>query len=467
MKTIKPITISLWNKTITSLLCAAVLLCSCDSFVEVDLPSSQLTSKTVFENYNTADAALVDIYAKIRDNGLLSGSASGLCFLLGTYADELAYYGSPSDPALHFYTNSLLASNDAVAQFWNMTYSQIYAANAVLQGSEKSLSLSATEKKKLQGEALFIRALLHFYLVNLYGEIPYITTTDYTVNSSAGKLPQAKVYEQIIADLQSSITLLSSAAPDQARVRPSKWAAAALLARVYLYQGSWPEAANSASSLINETASYVIEGPQKTFLKDSKETIWQLQPALAGKNTDQAATFIFFTGPPPLVALSDELARSFSGNDLRKTHWTGSVTTEGSTWYYAYKYKEFDFTPTTLEYPVVFRLAEQCLIRAEARAQQGDLIGSKEDLNRVRNRAGLSPVTALSKEELLDAVYQERRWEFFTEYGHRFFDLKRSGQINSVLAAVKPGWSPTAALFPLPQTELSLNPNLRPQNAGY
>ncbi|MNS80528.1 SusD family protein [compost metagenome] len=113
------------------------------------------------------------------------------------------------------------------------------------------------------------------------------------------------------------------------------------------------------------------------------------------------------------------------------------------------------------------RLSEQYLIRAEVRAQQGDLIGAKEDLDAIRNRAGLPQTTAGTKQEILDAILQERRWELFTEYGHRFFDLKRSGKIDAVLSITKTGWNTTDVLFPLPQNELSINPNLLPQNSGY
>ncbi|MEZ0129914.1 RagB/SusD family nutrient uptake outer membrane protein, partial [Flavobacterium sp. LBUM151] len=134
---------------------------------------------------------------------------------------------------------------------------------------------------------------------------------------------------------------------------------------------------------------------------------------------------------------------------------------------YAYKYKKNNTTPASVEYSVLLRLAEQYLIRAEARAQQGDFIGAKEDLNKLRERAGLKEITASTKEELLKAVAQERRHELFTEYGHRFFDLKRSGEIDSLLSSEKAGWNPTDILFPLPQTELELNPNLLPQNEGY
>ena len=115
----------------------------------------------------------------------------------------------------------------------------------------------------------------------------------------------------------------------------------------------------------------------------------------------------------------------------------------------------------------MLRLSEQYLIRAEARARQGDLIGAKDDLNVIRNAAGLGNTTVATDVAIIDAVLRERRVELFTEYGHRFFDLKRYGKVDSILSVVKPGWDATDILLPLPETELLVNPNLLPQNPGY
>ena len=450
------------------LILLVICITSCDSFVEVELPKSQLTTVTVFEDQATAEAALTDIYAKMRDEGLLTGTTSGLSNQLANYTDELTCYGSPGDPALFFYFNTLLPTNTSISDYWNISYNQIYAANAVIEGVALSNKLNLQEKNQLKGEALFIRALVHFYLTNLYGELPYITDTDYQKNNVVNKIPLNVVYSNVLSDLDSSVNLLGQEYDNQERIRPNQLVAKALLARVYLYNETWAEASNAASAVINATNYYELENNiSAVFLRDSKETIWQFQPATFGKNTDEAAAFIFFAGPPPLVSLTDNLMNSFSPTDLRKSNWTKAIADGSNMWYHPYKYKEFDYTASSLEYSIVFRLAEQYLIRAEARAQQGDLIGAKEDLNKIRERAGLDQTTATSKLEILNAILQERRWELFTEYGHRFFDLKRSGKIDAILSSTKTGWNPINILFPLPQNELSINPNLRPQNSGY
>jgi len=440
---------------------------SCDSFVEVDVPKSQLAAPAVFEDYNTATAALTDIYSNIRRKGILNGDGTGISSQLGCYTDEIVSTENVSNPTLKFYSNSLLPTNSFVTDYWNSAYNQIYAANSIIEGCSAGSKLTEAQKKQLQGEALFIRALIHFYLVNIFGDVPYITQTDYKENSIVSRVSTAQVYEKIISDLDSSIALLSSQYLQNQRVRPNALTAKALLARVYLYTKDYPDAANTASAVLNSQELYNLENINAVFLIGSKETIWQLQSGASGKNTSEGSFFIFTSGPPQLVSLNSMLYNSFLSTDFRRSQWIKEVSDESGVWYHPYKYKENYDTAVSKEYSVVFRLAEQYLIRAEARAQQGDLIGAKEDLNKIRNRASLPDTPAVIQSEILDAILNERKFEFFTEYGHRFFDLKRNEKLDSVLGNVKPNWETTDRLFPIPQSELGANPNLKPQNPGY
>lgn len=443
------------------------LLNSCDNFVEVDLPNSQLTSPGVFEDKATANAAMVDIYNKIRDNGLLTGTSSGISNQLGSYTDELVCYGSTASVSFDFYNNTLVATNGNLSEVWSSSYHQIYCANSVIEGVINADALPTADRDQLRGEALFVRGLIHFYLTNLFGDLPYITTTDYKQNSSPKRIPQTEVYNKIKTDLTQAISLLPEAYISTEKVRPNKYAAIALLARVDLYSGNWTEAAVNASQVINNTTLYQWTSLNKVFLKNSTTTIWQLMPAVKGKNTFEGETFIFTTGPPTLTALSPGLMSAFTSGDLRKSEWTKAVTNGTTTWYHAYKYKEYQNTTTSLEYSIVLRLAEQYLIRAEAKAHLNDLSSATQDLNAVRNQAGLGATTATTTEELLEAIIKERRLEFFTEFGHRFFDLKRTNKLDSTLSGVKLGWDAKDQLWPIPATELLVNPNLQPQNFGY
>jgi hypothetical protein len=120
---------------------------------------------------------------------------------------------------------------------------------------------------------------------------------------------------------------------------------------------------------------------------------------------------------------------------------------------------------------MVFRLAEQYLIRAEARAQQDNLIEAISDLDVLRNRAGISLIKnttpGISKTNLLLAIEKERQVELFAEWGHRWLDLKRTNRADIVLAPTKSKWSKDDTLYPIPTSEFNKNPRLGDQNPGY
>ncbi|MCK9305851.1 MAG: RagB/SusD family nutrient uptake outer membrane protein, partial [Bacteroidales bacterium] len=141
-----------------------------------------------------------------------------------------------------------------------------------------------------------------------------------------------------------------------------------------------------------------------------------------------------------------------------------------------YKYRSYSSSSTSnpddsrKENSTVFRLAEQYLIRAEARAQQNKLDLAIADVDAIRARAGLPLIEntnpGIGKAALLDAIMQERRVELFTEWGHRWFDLKRTGKAVAVLSAIKTGFSANDLLYPIPASELNKDPFLE-QNPGY
>ncbi|AUP78719.1 RagB/SusD family nutrient uptake outer membrane protein [Flavivirga eckloniae] len=466
--------------TIKSL--AFFLLFGCSGFVDVDLPKTQLTSETVFNDINTATSAIRSVYAKMRDGGVLN-SNSGFSRNLGLYADELDI----SLISNTFYEHTISSSGGS-ASWWSYSYNVIYAANTIIEGVEGSIGISAEDRDQLLGEARFIRAYSHFLLVQLYGPVPYVATTDYITNTTVSRTPVSEVYNNIINDLIKASNLLGDDISGE-RTRVYKKVSEALLSRVYLYKQDWNNAADMASNVIN---SFVLESDiAKVFLKNSSGTIWQLKSELEGENTRDGLNFIFTTTPGTRPSLSRVLVEGvFEPNDLRSSSesnwefsWVKGVVIGTETFYHAYKYKEAGDTfilnsnneevPTSFEYPVIFRLAEQYLIRAEARLELGDIPGAQSDLNVIRNRAGLPNTTAATTNELLEAILQERRVEFFTEQGHRWFDLKRwfelgrAGHAAEVLAPIKPNWQDRDILFPVPQPEILLNPNLLPQNNGY
>jgi starch-binding outer membrane protein, SusD/RagB family len=259
------------------------------------------------------------------------------------------------------------------------------------------------------------------------------------------------------------------------RVRPNKWAAIALLARAYLYNNDYVNAEQQASLIINNSM-YDTVPLNQVFSKNSKEAIWQLQPVNNGWNTEDARKFKLPASGPNTssfpVYLSAFLMNSFENGDKRRIigNWVNSTTVGATTYYYPYKYKSATSGAPVTEYSMMLRLAEQYLIRAEARAQQNKIAEGQADLNVIRKRAGLANTTADDKASLLTAILHERQVEFFTELGHRWLDLKRTDNIDQVMSLVTPikggTWSTNWQWYPIPAYEIRHNSNIL-QNSGY
>ncbi|WP_161496094.1 RagB/SusD family nutrient uptake outer membrane protein [Zobellia sp. OII3] len=438
---------------------------SCSDFVEIDTPTNTLVAETVFEDASTVESALANLYYTMREEGMVSGRY-GLSALMGIYSDELDYY--KFDPYyLELYHHNVTASNALLSGWWSNAYHLIFATNDIIAGMEDNTNLSLEDQARFKGEALFVRAYMHSLLVALYGDIPYITTTNYATNNTVSRMPLKEVYEHILADLTESVDLLSNDTTDE-KVVPDQSTAKALLARIYLYTENWALAESTASKLID---SFNLEPEvQNVFLKESKETIWQFKPnGISDHNTYEANEFVIQFVPGQTYALGNDLLNTFEPGDLRKVHWTRSLSSadESTSLHFAHKYKALLSQTESLEYSIVFRLAEQYLIRAEARAQLGKINGAKQDLNVIRNRAGLANTTTITKDGLLEAILKERFTELFTEQGHRWFDLQRTGTAPETLSAIKADWNATDVLLPIPSTELEINQNLKPQNPGY
>lgn len=465
---------TIFRSLLLRIMLGVCIMPACKKFIEVPLPGTETFPEDVYESDLTATAAVTAIYGQmIHNNGWASGNTQSVTFLCALSADELENYSSELVPR-EFYENAIKTNNAAIENaFWDPAYQYIYAANAALEGLNKSTGLSSAARTQLQGEALFIRAFCHFYLVNLFGAVPYLDSTAYEGNIVRQRTPVPKVFQRIIADLQAAQARLGVAYARVERVRPNRWAATALLARTYLYAGNWGAAEAQATAVIQQSAAYQLDSLNGVFVKNSKETIWQLMPnnSEAG-NTWEGRNFILnaapSTGESNAAILSGQLLHAFESGDLRRSAWVDSIASADSSrmYYFPYKYKIQNSTELK-EYSMVLRLAELYLLRAEARAQQGKISGAKADLDMIRRRAGLPGTTANSRAALLTAIGHERQVELFTEWGHRWLDLKRTGIADAILSTVKaPGWQTTDALYPIPQNERAQNPELT-QNPGY
>jgi hypothetical protein len=446
------------------------LSASCKKFIEAKPPIDQLTTSEVFSDDASAETAMRGLYIQMKGGNTWFFANGGMTLYTGLTGDELVNR-VPSTTYDPYAKNALLSTDFNISNYiWLDAYKFIYQTNALIENVQVSSSLSAPVKQQITGEAKFVRAFCHFYLFNLFGPIPLATTTDYKVTSTLPRADSATVYAQIILDLKDAAQLLTDAYASDDKGRPNKWAAIALLNRVYLYTGDWKDAAEGAASVMN-SGLYALDSLNAVYLSTSDEAILQLTPASLGDNT--AEGFNFVPSSPttrPAYIINPYMLNAFEPGDERRTAWIDSATIGGSTYYYPYKYKVRSSTPAE-EYYILLRLGEQYLIQAEAYAQEGDLPQAIAAVDVIRTRAGLPTIAmtdpGINQQDLLQVIYHEDQIEFFAEWGHRWFDLKRTGRINQVLGMEKSSvWQPTDAYYPIPNSEILSNPRLT-QNEGY
>jgi len=455
----------------------------CNNFTNVDAPDSKIEASKIYQDNRTAMMALYNIYGGMFDK---NASPAKLARYTGLCSDELELAWESNTEG--FYWNNISSGSIYVDSLWSTCYLYIRNANDVFWGCAGSEKLDSGIRRQLMGEALFIRAYWFFYLTNLFGDIALPTTTDAKVNALLSRTIQSKVYDQIISDLKTAVIDLHDnyVGPDSKslsneRNRPNKAAAFALLARAYLYKGDYENAEFQANTIIAMNEVYDLVPLDQVFLKNSKEAIWQLSagtPNVSSINTTEGNEFII-TQPPKYriqQAISSYLLKAFDVGDQRRKHWISSYTDKSVsptvTYYYPYKYK-VSSGDDLKEYSMMIRLGEIYLIRAECEVQLGHLSAALADLNKIRQRAGLAafPEGALDAKGMLKVILKERQTELFTEQGHRWFDLKRTGTIDSVMSIVTPSkggypWNAYRQLWPIPINDIRRAPNLV-QNPGY
>jgi len=452
-------------KNILFYLFAILAISGCKKLIEVGTPKNQLTTDKVFSDTSSAIAALGNIYAQMDKT-----IESNISINMDLYADDLSYTGSTSQ-LLEFKNSAVTADNTSVLTLWQNLYYAIYQCNDLIEQLPVSGKIPEASVTQLTGEALFLRAYSYYILVNLYGNIPLLTTTNVNVNAQAGQAGESLVNQQIISDLTAAAKMLTAAYRGGGRVRANSAAVQALLAKVYLSQKNWSQAESCSTAVINSNL-YSLDSCANTFLANSSETILQIWNQ-SGFVTSAVILLPASNSDIPLFPVSSSLLNSFETGDLRKVNWIGynNITDGTNTTSYAYynKYKNRLQNSSNSEYLTVFRLAEIYLTRAEARANQNKVMGStgaEADVNIIRNRAGLLNTQANDQLSMLAAIAQERRVELFGEWANRFYDLKRSGTLNTVIGSAKPKWVSTAQALPIPLNELTYDTHLV-QNPGY
>lgn len=471
-----------------------VFLASCNKLVSISDPVDQVVDNTVFSTDIFANAAVNGIYkTALYNDGFCMGN---ITLYGGLSSDELGIFNLTGAQYYMLATNRLTLIGDAANRasltdkLWVSAYATIYTANAVIKGLAASTSVQLHEpvRKALSAESKFLRAFSYFYLVNFFGDVPLALTTDHNAIADLARSPQNEVYKQIVKDLEDALQDLPAEYPSGAssRVRANKWAAAALLARVHLFMGSYNNAAARATEVINNAAQYNLDPDlNKVFLTTSKEAIWQINHQIDVSSLDAAPEGMlrpYEFSPEGKITLTyvipQQLLNAFEPGDQRREKWIAGneVVNTSVTAFYPNKYKIGGYNATVggtpVEYATPLRLAEQYLIRAEAQANGagGGLVAATADLNVIRARAGLPALSGnLDKTALLNAVAHEWQIEFFCEWGHRWFNLKRTGKARTVLSAIpyKQPWAGDhQLLYPIPPADIKSDKNLQ-QNPGY
>jgi hypothetical protein len=465
-----------------------MLSASCKKVLEKD-PESTFSPANFYKTSNDAIAATNAVYDPIMNNNMYLQ-------IMWVYQDQStddAEWGNGRNTAnqakndldkytftpatVYFYSN------------WTTAYQAINRANAVISRIP-AINMDATLKSRLIGEAKFLRAFYYFALVRLYGKVPLVLTETTGLSGlSVTRSPVEDVYKQIISDFtdaENSLPLTYGAAD---KGRATQGSAKAFLASVYLTTQVWDKAAAKAKEVIDLEAggTYGLwDNYADIFLvanKNGKESIFEGQ-ALGG-GFGEGSTMDGYLRPtfdrggfgddPP----TQNLYNAFSSTDKRRdvtlklysaTSTPAAPATIAFPCYVA-KYKDPSSTGNgdgSNNFPIM-RYAEILLIYAEALNESG---GDKQTIintiNRIRNRAGIPPLTtALSKEEIRDAILVERRLELAFE-GHRRYDLIRTGRLVSALKAQNPSINvkPENMLLPIPQSERDVNVALD-QNLGY
>lgn len=471
-----------------------MFLISCRKFITVGSPDNLVTQENVYLDDATATSVLNDLYASQNSFAVNIAKYTGLS------GDDFILWENGEASLAAYYTNDLMAnfSTQSGMEIWNLCFQNIFICNSAIQGLLKSEKITSSVKQQLLGEAYFMRGFFFHYLLNLYGPVPLIVDTDPEINRKKSRSPTDLVHAFIIEDLLKAAQLLSSDylntslkpyVDNPERVRPTKWAAKALLAREYCYNHEYAKAEQFATEIIENIEMFDLVELNKVFKKNEREAIFQLQPVIIGWNTLDAQFFNLRAEPSGLspdkpMRLSPSLVNVFESNDKRSTIgvWLDSLIYPNyssglnDTLWFPVKYNvaniNMDITsPTSMtEYCMVLRLSEQYLIRAEARASLNKLASARNDLNTIRNRAGLNDCLEADQDSLLMWIFKERRVELFSEWAHRWIDMRRSGYLDDLMIAaekVKGGnWSSYDKLYPIPFQEIQYNPQLS-QNPGY
>ena len=444
--------------------------------------------------YNTpaeVEAATNAIYSPIRS------SMAEYIATLEAHSDFM--YGRGSWEPISQYQGFNDVNITRVQAFWNNFYVAIRNANLVIQNAPLGSAITQPDIDKYTAEAKFLRALTYFQLVRNWGAIPLRTEENMTVKDLP-KSSEADVYALIVADLLDAEAKLPET---QSQVgRPTKWAAKALLADVFLKLDRFADAAGKANEIIQSNRFSLVRIATKDDIQNnifgptivtSTEEVFSLKfSRLAGEgnyilfiSNHPSTGFFNFGGAYAIHGYNNNPNYvNWAAGDLRKALFNTINFGLGANTIVSGKYMDKSASGQRgagNDQPI-YRYAEVLLIYAEAsaRAENAVSTAAMEALNKVRRRAyGFNPATpstvdyvasAYTPTAFVNLVTKENGYEFIFE-GKRWLELKRNGRVNELIQA---GKNRTVAqkhlLWPIPLSEINFNKALDPttdQNPGY
>ncbi|GAB2564477.1 RagB/SusD family nutrient uptake outer membrane protein [Spirosoma areae] len=458
-----------------------------EKFLEL-APVSQANTASFYKNQSDMLTAVNAAYGALQFNG--------------QYGQNYVFAELPSDDTRPVLSGSvtdqdefdkfyLRTTNPYLLTRWSDGYRGIYRTNSVLDRLP-GVPMDETLKKRIAGEAKFLRALMYFNLVRSFGAVPLVLTeiTDPLQGYEYGRAPVADVYAQITKDLIEADAALPERYTGADVGRATRGAAKALLGKVLLTQKKYAEAVAKLKEVVDANTYDLLPAYADLFKpanKNSKESVFEVQykkgsiqegsnfaNTYAPENSGNAV--IQFGGGGNNQPTSD-LESAFDAGDVRKgVSFASSYTNaQGAKIDYYYIRKYLD--PPTVNGDsednwYVLRYADVLLLYAEALNETSKTAEALPYLNRVRKRAGLADKAITAQPDMRLAIEQERRVELAFE-GHRWFDLVRTGRALPVLQAkaaaigIKTALTENNLLFPVPQSQIDINSDKIKQNPGY
>ncbi|GAB3943035.1 RagB/SusD family nutrient uptake outer membrane protein [Spirosoma harenae] len=477
------------KKRILSILFLAVTFTSCSDFLNLK-PEYQISDQSFYQNQNDFETALVGVYSTFR--GLYSTSNVLYMSELNTDNAEIQW-SSPSADEMQMDQNAVTPTNAFVRGVWSTCLYTISQSTNILNRID-AVNFDQTAKNRIKGEAQFLRAFSYFYLVRFFGNVP-ITNQTFSSPAQVASAdltlkPAEEVYKLILSDLTSAEGLLP-ATLNADKTRASQMTVKSLLGKVYLTQKNYDLAATKLKEVI-DSKQYSLVADYKTLSTNGNtnlaETILEVD-YLSGQSLGNNYSALFTPAITSMAIFPGNLQgsgrivptlnliQSYEAGDVRKAiSVNDSVTLIGGRKSYSrYGLKFVDFKAVDLSDGsvsfTILRYADVLLMYAEVLNEQGKTADALPYLNQIRQRAKLAASAGLSQADMRLALERERRVEFLFE-GHRWFDLVRTGRAQTVLNAhyvsQKLNFSVQdfELLFPIPQTEIDLNPALK-QNTGY